>query len=182
MVVGDRDASGAAQVRVEMGEVTFPRGLPFVRTDAAPDGWLSLGDGIRCVPVSVGNPHAVVFGGPWDDPSFHRLGPWIATHPDFPEGTNVQFVGAVEGRVVPIRIWERGVGPTASSGTSACAAAAAAVRTGRLSPGPVEVRMEGGSFGVTVGDDWRVVLEGPVEPVCTGRLEPALIRAGQGGA
>lgn len=182
MTVGARNAGGGAQVTVEMGEVAFPRSAPFVRAGSLQDGWISLGDGVRCVPVSVGNPHAVVFGDAWDDTSFHRLGPWIATHADFPEGTNVQFVGAIEDRTVPIRIWERGVGPTSSSGTSACAAAAAAVRTGRLSPGPVEVRMEGGSFRVTVGDDWQVVLEGPVEPVCAGHLEAALMRAGQDGS
>ena len=64
---------------------------------------------------------------------------------------------------------ERGAGPTLASGSSACAVAAAAVRTGRIEPGVVTVEMPGGALTVTVRDDYRLRLRGPVAPV--GRFE-----------
>ena len=71
---------------------------------------------------SVGNPHAVVVGDPDDVP---RIGPLLETHPRFPNRTNVQ-VARVDGPgEVTARVWERGVGETSSSGTSAVAVAAA---------------------------------------------------------
>jgi diaminopimelate epimerase len=74
------------------------------------------------------------------------------------------------GGVVDARIWERGVGPTAASGTSACAVAVAVVRAGLLEPGRVEVRTEGGSLFVDVGPGLEVALRGPVAEVMTGEL------------
>ena len=72
--------------------------------------------------VDVGNPHAVVIGDPDDLP---RIGPLLETHPRFPNRTNVQ-VARVDGPgEVTARVWERGVGETQSSGTSAVAVAAA---------------------------------------------------------
>ena len=75
---------------------------------------------------------------------------------------------------VAILIWERGVGPTTASGTSACAAVAAAVKCGFMTPGPATVAMEGGSMEVEVAADWSVRLRGPVEEVCSGELAPNL--------
>ena len=99
--------------------------------------------GIRLVAVDVGNPHAVVDADPAELP---RIGPLLETHPRFPHRTNVQVarrrgVGEVEARV-----WERGAGETASSGTSAVAVAAAfglQPVTVRFPGGPLEVRFEG---------------------------------------
>ena len=74
------------------------------------------------MPVSVGNPHAVVVGDPAE---IAAIGPLLETHPRFPERTNVQ-VARVDGPgQVTARVWERGVGETQSSGTSAVAVAAA---------------------------------------------------------
>ena len=173
------DADGDFDVSVDMGRVSFPTGPPFVRQGACVDGLVRLGleepsvadsMSIRALPVSVGNPHAVIFADSWTRERVSALGPLVATHPDFPQGTNVQFAEAPSGRTVTIQIWERGVGRTTSSGTSACAAAAAAVRTGGLAPGPIRVEMEGGAFDVTIGDDWSTRLRGPVRPVLEGRL------------
>jgi diaminopimelate epimerase len=74
-------------------------------------------------------------------------------------------------------IWERGVGRTSSSGTSACAVAAASVREGLVSPGRITVEMEGGCFAVTVTPEMVVRLEGPVELVCAGELAEGLLKA-----
>lgn len=140
-------------------------------------------------PVSVGNPHAVVFledfggggtfagekpaaGPPPGAPSeedLHALGPFLAGHPAFRGGTNVQLVNVGQGGL-RIAIWERGVGRTSASGTSSCAAAAAAVARRRLPPGPIDVEMEGGRLQVTVDPDLEIVLRGPVQEVSEGRL------------
>ena len=109
-------------------------------------------EGVRFVPVDVGNPHAVVD----DDPSeLPRIGPLLETHPRFPRRTNVQ-VGRVEapGRV-RARVWERGAGETASSGSSAVAVAAALVGEGETA-----VVFPGGELLVRI-DDGRAWLTGP---------------------
>jgi diaminopimelate epimerase len=46
--------------------------------------------------------------------------------------------------------------------------AAAAVRRGLVTAREVEVRMPGGTLQVNVGEDWDLVLRGPVEAVCEG--------------
>lgn len=131
---------------------------------------------LALVRVAVGNPHAVLWGDPepWagevDEATFRRLGSTLAVHPAFPGGTNVQLARVTGPGRLQARVWERGVGPTEASGTSACAVAASAVATGRVAAGPVTVQMAGGTMEVTVEGDGRVRLRGPVEAVCTGRM------------
>ena len=84
------------------------------------------GETIAAVALDMGNPQCLVLGPLPDDDRFHRLGPALAGHEAFPEGTNVEFVRVDAPNRVTIRIWERGVGPTLSSGTGACASLVAA--------------------------------------------------------
>ena len=102
--------------------------------------------GIRLVPVSVGNPHAVVVGEPGDLP---EIGPLLETHPRFPDRTNVQVVRIDGPGEVTARVWERGVGETASSGTSAVAVAAATHEEGdvlvHFPGGDLRVRLDAGA-------------------------------------
>jgi diaminopimelate epimerase len=79
-----------------------------------------------------------------------------------------------------IEIWERGVGRTSASGSSACASAVAAVATGRLRPGRIRVRMAGGTLDVTVTPEYDVILRGPVQAVAEGRLDPGFARSLRG--
>ena len=79
--------------------------------------------------VWVGNPHFVIFV---EDTSFRvegrtwqEVGSAICVHPDFAAQTNVEFVRVMDTSRIEIRIFERGVGPTSSSGTGTCATAAA---------------------------------------------------------
>jgi diaminopimelate epimerase len=113
--------------------------------------------GLEVVSVSVGNPHAVVVGEPDDLP---LIGPLLETHPRFPERTNVQVVRVDGAGRVTARVWERGVGETLSSGTSAVAVAAATHGAGDVvvsfPGGDLRVRLEGG----------RATLTGPAERVC----------------
>ena len=90
---------------------------------------LVAGETVRAVVLSVGNPQCVVLG-PATDDRLHRLGGALATHEYFPEGTNVELAEVQRPDLVRILIWERGVGPTHSSGTGTCAAAVAAAAFG----------------------------------------------------
>jgi len=112
-------------------------------------------DGIAFTPVDVGNPHAVVEGDPADLP---RLGRLLENHPRFPGRTNVQVARRIGDRDVEARVWERGVGETGSSGTSAIAVAAA------LGLGEATVHFPGGSLQVRL-DHGRAFLTGPAEKV-----------------
>ena len=114
-------------------------------------------EGIRFTPVDVGNPHAVVEGDPADLP---RVGPLLETHPRFPNRTNVQVARRLADGEVEARVWERGVGETGSSGTSAVAVAAA------LGVSPATIRFPGGELRVRLVDG-RAYLTGPAD-----RVEP----------
>jgi diaminopimelate epimerase len=108
-------------------------------------------EGIRFTAVDVGNPHAVVEGDPVELP---RIGPLLEVHPRFPRRTNVQVARVVEPGVIEARVWERGAGETASSGSSAVAVAAA------LGVSPAVVRFPGGELLVRI-EDGQAVLTGP---------------------
>ena len=148
------DRSRAGEVRIRVGErVTHARiSGELVEQELGPVevGPAERLQGIDFVPVSVGNPHAVVEGDPAE---IERVGPLLETNPRFPGRTNVQ-VGRPDGpsRIVA-RIWERGVGETSSSGTSAVAVAAALRGEGETEVsfpgGVVRVRIEGGLAYVT---------------------------------
>jgi diaminopimelate epimerase len=135
------------------------------------------GPQLRITAVSVGNPHCVVFVERLDEGECRRLGPRLETHPRFPNRTNVQFARVAASDALDILIWERGAGFTLASGSSACGAAAAAVRNGLCDHGRVQVRMPGGELAVHVRPDWSLRLEGPVEEVCTGTLAPEFVEA-----
>jgi diaminopimelate epimerase len=106
--------------------------------------------------VIVGNPHAVVLGDPAD---IVAIGPALETHSRFPNRTNVQ-VARVDGPgEVTARVWERGVGETSASGSSAVAVAAAT-----HGEGEVVVHFPGGDLRVVLHDG-RATLTGPAERV-----------------
>lgn len=109
-------------------------------------------DGIEVTPVSVGNPHAVVIGDPNE---ITRVGPALETHPRFPDRTNVQVARVDAPGRVTARVWERGVGETQASGTSAVAVAAATHGSG-----VVVVVFPGGELTVRL-QDGRAWLIGP---------------------
>jgi diaminopimelate epimerase len=131
-----------------------------------------LNDGTRVdgISVSTGNPHFVIFvdGAQGDEFRSHdryweEIGRQICFHPDFPEQTNVEFVRVLNAKMIAIRIYERGVGPTTSSGTGTCATATATM-------------FEGGNFGSllvsALGGDQRVDWNGPgSELTLTGTAE-----------
>jgi diaminopimelate epimerase len=175
MEILGREPGGLVNVAVEMGRARFgmaavggdPQGLRSGRYLDGPSG-----EELDIQPVSVGNPHCVSFRDALSQEDLFRLGPFLTRHPVFPRGANVQLARVVGKAEVEILIWERGVGRTSSSGTSACAVAAACVERGFLTPGRIRVTMEGGDFAVTVSAGREVRLEGPVRPILEGELTP----------
>ena len=133
------------------------------------------GETVEVIPVSVGNPHAVIRREP-ERGELRRLGPRVERHPRFPDRTNVQLI-RVDGRhELTVGIWERGVGETLSSGTSSVSAAAAAVANGWCES-PVTVHLAGGDLHVEIGDDGSARLTGPAEEIAQIELAPTFTAA-----
>lgn len=129
---------------------------------------------VHGIQVSMGNPHFVVLV---HDDNFRahsrgwqELGREICFHKQFPQQTNVEFVRMISAGEIEIRLFERGVGPTTSSGTGTCAAAAAVIaHCGGKSP--LAVAALGGSQRV----EWprpaaEMILTGPAELIAAGEV------------
>lgn len=149
---------GASEVEVDMGEACLlgPR-------HAA---------GIDFTAVSVGNPHAVTFVGPDEDPErlARRHGPTVERDPQFPGRTNVEFARHEPDGSLTLWVWERGCGITAACGTGACATVAAAVARGLVpADTPIAVRLPGGRLSIRCHEG-RVWMTGPARRVFRGSL------------
>ena len=150
-------------------EVTTEMGIPsFVpRTVQLADGLPIVG-----IEVSIGNPHFVIVV---DNANFEvagkswqTIGAEICLHPDFPQQTNVEFVRVLNPEQIEIRIFERGVGPTSSSGTGTSASATAA-RAFMSCMSPLTVLAPGGLQTVTwEGPGAELRLTGPASLIARG--------------
>jgi diaminopimelate epimerase len=152
------DRTGGGEVSIRVGERATKARIrgELVEQELGP---VEVGaperlDSVDFVPVSVGNPHAVVEGDPAE---IQRVGPLLETHPRFPGRTNVQVARRDGARRITARIWERGVGETSSSGTSAVAVAAALAGEGET-----EVSFPGGMLRVRI-EHGQAYLTGPAE-------------------
>jgi len=123
--------------------------------------------------VSMGNPHCVVSGLPVTAELAKRLGPHIERSPLFPARINVQFLEVVNQGEIRIEIWERGAGYTLASGSSSCAASAAARRLGLVGD-HVVVRMPGGRLDIDF-ENGTAFMTGPVEKVLEGTFSEELV-------
>ncbi|MBR6410087.1 MAG: diaminopimelate epimerase, partial [Clostridia bacterium] len=127
------------------------------------------GKDVTLTPVSVGNPHAVLFVSDAEKAPVETLGPMIEHHPDFPDGVNVEFVQVLSPGSLRMRIWERGSGVTMACGTGACASVGAAVEKGFCMPeSPVSVRLDGGTLLVCAHTDRSLTMTGPAVTVYEG--------------
>ena len=128
----------------------------------------AAGESLTVTTLAIGNPQCVALLKELPDPArFNRLGPALATHPRFAEGTNVEFAVIEAPDRVRILIWERGVGPTHASGTGACASAIAAIAHGGAAR-DIQVISPGGTQRVEWRDD-GIFLTGWAEVVFDGR-------------
>jgi diaminopimelate epimerase len=145
------------EFEIEMGEAIVDSELP-VKTGAGE---------VRGIPVSMGNPHYVVFV-PKFAADWQARAAEIQRSSNFKQGVNVELV-AVDGKHdVRARFFERGVGETQSSGTGSCASAAAALATGRVES-PVKVHAPGGTQTVR-REGKNIFLRGPARLVCRGEF------------
>ena len=121
---------------------------------------------VRGIPVSMGNPHFVVFVDEFA-PGWQGDAAEIGKHHDFNYGINVEFVRVRDKGNVDVRFFERGVGETRSSGTGSCASAVAAIFA-KKADSPVRVHAPGGAQTVRWED--QVLLRGPAHLVCRGEF------------
>lgn len=159
-VTAHRDASGrVSHVGVDMGVPAVGDLAAVLDTGGVP---------VTAALVGMGNPHAVVFVDDVESAPVHGIGPLLEAHPAFADGVNVEFAAVTSPEAIEMRVWERGVGETASCGTGACAVAVAAAETGRASR-RVDVSLPGGVLHV----DYRDVVEmtGPAVEVFSARVD-----------
>jgi diaminopimelate epimerase len=149
--------------------ITSAMGVPTVKAHS-----LKLADSrtIRGAVVSTGNPHFVIFVDESDfqvqGSSWEAIGAEICTHAEFPHQTNVEFVHMLSRDEIEIRIYERGVGPTSSSGTGTCATGSAAIAL-RNATAVLRVTAPGGPQTVQWdGAPSEILLTGPAELLCFG--------------
>ncbi len=152
----------SVQVTVGMG---VPKFVPHT---------LKLSDGAEIIGVEVttGNPHFVILVDAQDFSVAGRvwtsIGEEICSHRDFPHQTNVEFVRVVSDREIEIRIFERGVGPTTSSGTGSSASATAVLALRRC-VSPLTVVAPGGAQTVAwSGPSEELFLTGPAALIARG--------------
>ena len=164
--------------RVAMGgPILDAARVPFTGTDShGPVIRFPLpvdGQALPATVSSMGNPHCSLF---LDDLGVQRfadldwrsLGDKIEHHAAFPNRTNVEFIRMLSEREIEVRFWERGVGPTQSSGTGSCAAVVASILNGRARR-KVRVRTLAGTLDVAWPQDGEVVLTGPAAFIAEGK-------------
>ncbi|MDX2084776.1 MAG: diaminopimelate epimerase [Candidatus Melainabacteria bacterium] len=142
------------QVRVDMGPpILEPAAIPFQFdfTEALP--WVNVplranNQTIPATPVSMGNPHCIVFQQDLAEPLEPAVwGPILEHHPAFPAKTNVEFVEVIDQHTVRVVVWERGCGFTLACGTGACATAVAACLSNKTAS-RVAVHLPGGPLDI----------------------------------
>ena len=161
----DVDVNGTVQsVTVDMGHADFVADhVPVIfNEDEVVDRKLNVaGQEWEITCLSVGNPHCVLFVEETESLDLPVIGPQFENAPIFPERINTEFVQYIDPTTLKMRVWERGSGETMACGTGACAAVAAAVRTGRCAVNvPVTVHLLGGDLWITVHDDGLIQMNG----------------------
>jgi diaminopimelate epimerase len=170
-----RTRGGSAAIEIGEGhDVTVDMGKPTFLTE--PTELEVDGQRVTVTPVSMGNPHCVIFRDQLDVTELRRLGPLVERHPAFPHRTNVQLVHPLDRASLELLIWERGAGETQASGSSSCAAVAAAHRAGLVDDRDVTARMPGGELFIRIDLAGNLWLRGPVEEVATIHLSGDLVR------
>lgn len=158
-------------VEVEMNAASFePADIGLGQSTALIDAEVSLEDEtLTMTAISMGNPHVVTFA-KVSEAERLALGPKLETHSSFERGANIGFA-ELDGDALNLDVWERGAGWTLACGTGACAAVAAAVRTGRRPIGTTKVRLPGGELFISVDSlEKKIRMRGLAKRVFTGTL------------
>ena len=158
-------------IEIDMGVPrVMPRTIEIPGPDAPGNSLI-----IEGVMVNVGNPHFILF--PHNENfsshnlTWQQLGAKIAVDPLFPHGTNVEFVRILAPDRIAFRIYERGCGPTTSSGTGTCAASTAAIFRHNAARKLTAIS-EGGAQQISwPTNSSEMLLTGPAEIICTGEVD-----------
>ena len=145
--------------------VTVDMGAPAVEKprDITVDG-----RSYTVTPVSMGNPHAVLYLEGIDGLDLPKIGPGFEHHPSFPNRTNTEFVEVTDRTHLRMRVWERGSGETLACGTGACAVLAATASAGRCERS-AEVALLGGVLRIRWDEaDGHIYMTGPAVTVFEG--------------
>lgn len=122
------------------------------------------------IPVSMGNPHAVLFTHNIDDWDLPTVGPGFEHQEVFPNRVNTEFVEQADEGTLRMRVWERGSGETLACGTGACAVLAAAYATGRGGR-EAKIELRGGALFVRLAEeDGHIYMTGPAVTVFEGEI------------
>jgi diaminopimelate epimerase len=168
----ERESVGHYWFESELGQPGFDSASIPMLTDGArervTDYPLTVeGLALRVTALSMGNPNCIIFVDDFDQLDWRRTGRSLENHEQFPERTNVVFVRVLDRGNIEIRLWERGVGETFSSGTCSCAAAVASCINGRTDR-HVNVHTQGGLIEVLWREDGEVVMTGRADVVYSG--------------
>jgi diaminopimelate epimerase len=156
-------------VKVDMGAPNWDRSaLPMIGKGTCINENLDInGQSFKVTCLSLGNPHCIVFVDNVEDFPVEPVGTKIENTTAFPKRTNVDFVQILHRDELKLRVWERGCGETLACGTGACAAVAAANKTGKVGS-KVTVHLLGGDLEVHVAE--TLFLIGAAEKVFEGTL------------
>jgi len=126
-------------------------------------------DAIDLMTLSLGNPHAITQVADVTSYPIASIGSIIATHPEFPHGTNVGFMQLVDPQHIILRTYERGVGLTLACGSNACAAVVAGIINKQLHS-PVTVEFELGKLHISWDQNDTMIMQGPATFVYDGEF------------
>jgi|TARA_B100000315_G_scaffold235164_1_gene249849 diaminopimelate epimerase len=148
-----------------------PANIPFSTDEPALSYILDTPGGEREVtPVSIGNPHGVLFVDNVIAAPVEEVGAMLTAHARFPEGANIGFCQVVDSGFLRLRVFERGVGETRACGTGACAAVVASRLHDRVGK-HVKVSLPGGKVHITwQGPGSIVTMTGPSTLVYEGSI------------
>jgi diaminopimelate epimerase len=159
-------------IRIEMGiprlrskDIPFDDGSSYEKIIDYP---LSINQKIYPITaISLGNPHCAIFVDRFPARiEWHQIGREIESHPFFPNRANIEFIRALSREEIEVLFWERGVGETLSSGSGACAAAAASILK-KLTDKTVKVRTSMGQL-IVEWEKRKIYQTGPAEIVFKG--------------
>jgi diaminopimelate epimerase len=169
----------AELIEVDMGVPSFKsRDIPVngEARDVVSEEIILGGAPYRMTCVTVGNPHCVIVVDQATRELTQKLGPVVEAHALFPNRINLQLMEVIGRNAIKIEIWERGAGYTLASGSSSCAAAAAAHRLG-MTDNNVTVMMPGGELDIFIAESGHIFMRGSAAAVFEAKLSQSLLRA-----
>ena len=158
--------SGIRSLIVNDDLITAEIGKPFIQAKGVLD---VSGKAFQYISVSVGNPHCVILVPSLSDEFVLYFGRAIEHHPNFPNGTNVEFAKIINDDEIEMRVWERGIGETLSCSTGSCAVVAA-LKSSNYNNETIHIHQPGGTIDVETRTCGNMFITGSCKTVFTGNF------------